>query len=77
MFNIKYCEGCRDDYYNDTTKSGCLKRRTNSLCWMIKISIHQRPPYKGKKQRIPSCWGSDQFVAIDPEKSLDKDGYWK
>ena len=73
----KHCRGCYNDYYNYNADGGCWYREKAKLVWRMLIGVHERPPYKKGKKRVPDCWRGQQVTAIDPEKSLDKNGYWK
>jgi hypothetical protein len=73
----KYCSGCYNDYYNYNTDGGCWSLGSAKVCWKIKIGVDEMPPYKKKKQRVLSCWRGRRIIAIDPDKSLTSEGYWK
>ena len=77
MIDKKKCAGCYNDFYNYNTDGGCWSRGSAKIVWRIKIGVDERPPYKKRKVRVPSCWRGQRTIAIDPEKSLAKDGYWK
>lgn len=73
MIDLKYCVNCYNNYYNPN----CWSRKTGKIEWQMIIRVDERPPYKHKLKRVPSCWhGNNQTTAIRTEV-LTADGYWK
>jgi hypothetical protein len=82
MLNIKYCSGCRNNFYNGNNNLGvsqCWSRKDGKVVWRIRIGNFERPPYKNRKKiRVASCQQSescgDHFIKTE---ALTKDGYWR
>jgi hypothetical protein len=64
----KHCEGCRDNYYNQSDHS------TTGECWLLKaakiilrkeVPINQRPPWNQKARRFPSCYRREGYVYVE------------
>ena len=75
MIDLKHCTGCYDNFYNPN----CWCRKTGKMVWRIKIGVDERPPYKHKQKRVPSCYkgGGGNRVIMIRKENLTCDGYWK
>ena len=82
MLDLKYCKGCRNNFYNGNNPFGvakCWSREDAEVVWRVRIGNFESPPYLNKKKfKAASCWHAescgDHF--IDPE-SLSTSGYFK
>jgi len=78
MIDMKYCQGCHDNFYNPD----CWSRKSGKIVWRIPVGLMENPPYKDKKKkRVASCWhdsrsGSGKTIMVKAE-SLTPDGYWQ
>lgn len=80
MIDVKYCFGCRDDFYNGKNSYGvqeCWSRKSAKLVKKKLIPIDLRPPYLYiKTKEIPNCYYKERYSSVAPE-NLDTKGYWK
>jgi hypothetical protein len=70
---LKYCVGCRNNYYNCPENSGS----SDGLCWSIhsaklvskkEVSIDQRPPWKQKAIKVLNCFHRPRYVYVEPNQ---------
>jgi len=60
------CEGCEDNFYNIMAGvKECWNFGTAILIWRKKIPISQRPPWKQKAERYPTCYKAKRFVFVE------------
>jgi len=81
--DIKYCSGCRDNFYNSNNGLGvkeCWSFKSAKIVWRIPVGMWESPPYlHKKKKRVANCWhgeGNQRTIMVKPE-AIGVDGYWK
>jgi hypothetical protein len=70
---LKYCVGCRDNYYNRPETSNS----SDGLCWGIhfaklvsrkEVHINQKPPWKQKAIKVLHCYHRPRYVYVEPNQ---------
>ena len=79
MLDRKYCQGCRNDYYNKAD-SDCWSRKDAKMIQVIAIGFWEKPPYLNKRKIMkPSCYhedGNNRTIYITADK-ITPAGYWR
>jgi len=50
------CDGCRDDYYNQTRTEGCWSYQSATVVTKVAVGTFQNPPYFWSPQTFLSCY---------------------
>lgn len=65
---LKYCAGCRDNYYN-RGEDRCWSFDTATTVWRKEVPMDQRPPWTQKAKRVLSCYRRSGYVYVDPDRT--------
>ena len=68
MIDVKHCNGCRDDYYNQAVPGGCWLREQAQLLMRRRVHINDVPPWRKKPEELPSCYRQSGFVFFKPDQ---------
>ena len=68
---LKYCSGCREDFYNGNNDMGikeCWHLKSAKLVLKKEVHIDQRPPWKQKPRRFLSCYKRPRHIYVGPNE---------
>lgn len=68
---LKYCAGCRDDFYNGKNPYGiseCWSLADAKVVWKKEVPIDQRPPWKQKAKKVLNCYRRPRYVYVDADR---------
>ncbi len=71
MMNREHCVGCEQNFYNVNNDLGvaeCWSLKTAKVIWRKRVSMSQRPPWKQKARRFPSCYQQRGYVFARPKQ---------
>ena len=67
----KYCTGCYNNFYNGFNDIGvkkCWYLKDAKMIWRKKVAISQRPPWKQKAAKYPSCYKQTGYVFVGKDQ---------
>ncbi len=64
----EHCNCCEDNFYNGNNPYGvkeCWNFKGAKLVFRKQVHIDQRPPWKQKPIKVPSCYRVKRYVFVD------------
>jgi hypothetical protein len=70
MIPLEKCSGCYCDDYNHGLggAKGCWHRKDGKMIMRKEVHIDQRPPWKQKAIKLPSCYHRQRYVYVGPNQ---------
>lgn len=69
---LRYCRGCRNNFYNGNNDLGvdrCRLLDKAKVVWRKEVPMDQRPPWTQKAKRVLSCYRRSGYVYVDPDRT--------